>query len=62
MLHEYHVIYSVLYYVRFHVTTVGLGTYDPQIGWYCCVWKRMTADKEGLLVKTGRVVKTNELR
>jgi hypothetical protein len=27
MLHEYHVIYSVRYYLRFHVTVVGLGTY-----------------------------------
>jgi hypothetical protein len=27
LLHEYHVIYSVRYYSRFHVTAVGLGTY-----------------------------------
>jgi hypothetical protein len=27
MLHEYHVIYSIQYYLRFHVTAVGLGTY-----------------------------------
>jgi hypothetical protein len=27
MLHEYHVIYSVRYYPRFHVTAVGLGTH-----------------------------------
>jgi hypothetical protein len=26
MLHEYHIIYSVRYYPRFHVTAVGLGT------------------------------------
>jgi hypothetical protein len=25
MLHEYHVIYSVRYYPRFHVTAIGLG-------------------------------------
>jgi len=31
MLHEYHVIYSVRYYPRFHVTAVGLGTYYPRI-------------------------------
>jgi hypothetical protein len=31
MLHEYHVIYSVWYYTRFHVTAVGLGTYYLQI-------------------------------
>jgi hypothetical protein len=27
MLHEYHVIYSVRYYPRFHVTAVCIGTY-----------------------------------
>ena len=27
----YHVIYSVRYYPRFHVTAVGLGTYYPRI-------------------------------
>jgi len=27
MLHEYHVIYRILYYPRFHVTAVGLGMY-----------------------------------
>jgi hypothetical protein len=31
MLHEYHVIYSVWYYPRFHITMVGLGTYYPWI-------------------------------
>jgi hypothetical protein len=30
MLHD-HVIYSVRYYPRFHVTTVALGTYYPWI-------------------------------
>jgi hypothetical protein len=29
MLHEYHVIYSIWYYLRFHVTVVGLGMYYP---------------------------------
>jgi len=28
----YHVIYSVRYYPRFHLTAVGLGTYYPLIG------------------------------
>jgi hypothetical protein len=27
MLHEYHVIYSVRYYLWFHVTAVGVGMY-----------------------------------
>jgi len=27
----YHVIYSVRYYLQFHVTTVGLGMYYPWI-------------------------------
>jgi hypothetical protein len=31
MLHEYHVICSVRYYPRSHVTAVGLGTYYPWI-------------------------------
>jgi hypothetical protein len=31
MLHEYHVIYSVRYYLRFHVTAVALGTHYPWI-------------------------------
>jgi hypothetical protein len=31
MLHEYHVIYSVPYYPRFHITAVGLGTYHLRI-------------------------------
>jgi hypothetical protein len=39
MLHEYHVIYSVRYYLRFHVTAVGLGTYYPWIRGHCCVGK-----------------------
>jgi hypothetical protein len=34
---EYHVIYSVRYYPRFHVTAVGLGTYYPCIRGYTCV-------------------------
>jgi hypothetical protein len=33
MLHEYHVIYSVRYYLWFHVTTVGLGTYSVHINY-----------------------------
>jgi hypothetical protein len=28
-LHEYHVIYNVLYYLWFHITAVGLRTYYP---------------------------------
>jgi hypothetical protein len=36
MLHEYHVIYSVRYYLRFQVTAVGVGTYYLWIrGHYC---------------------------
>ena len=37
MLHEYHVIYSVRYYPRFHVTAVGLGTYYPWIRGSACI-------------------------
>jgi len=39
MLHECHVIYSVRYYPRFHVTAVVLGTYYPRIWGHYCVWK-----------------------
>ena len=38
-LQEYHVIYSVRYYPRFHVTVVGLGTYYPRIWGNYCIWK-----------------------
>jgi len=31
MLHDYHVIYSVRYYPRFHVTGAGLWTFHPWI-------------------------------
>jgi hypothetical protein len=42
MLHEYHVIYSVRYYPRFHVTAVGLGTYYVWLwGHYCTVFSRI---------------------
>jgi hypothetical protein len=54
MLHEHHVIYSVRYYPRFHITAVGLGTYYPWIrtektflcnmssakSSNCCCWSR----------------------
>jgi hypothetical protein len=44
MLHEYHVIYSVRYYPRFHVTAVGLGTYYPWIqGQYCTLITHVNA-------------------
>jgi hypothetical protein len=36
MLHEYHVIYSVRYYLWFHVTAVGIGTYYPWIREHYC--------------------------
>jgi ribosomal protein S27AE len=37
MLHEYHIIYSVRYYPRFHVTAVGLGMYQPWIRGHNCI-------------------------
>jgi hypothetical protein len=37
LLNEYHVIYSVRYYPRFHVTAVGLGTYCPEIRVHTCI-------------------------
>jgi len=41
MIHDYHVMYSVRYYPRLHVTAVGLGTYYPRIWWSACVWHRL---------------------
>jgi len=38
MLHEYHVIYRVLYYPRIPGTAVGLGTYYPRIGGSACIY------------------------
>jgi hypothetical protein len=39
MLHEYHVIHSIRYYPRFHITAVGVGTYYPLIrGHYCSLF------------------------
>ena len=34
----YHVIYSFRYYLRFHVTAVGLGTYYPWIRRSACTY------------------------
>jgi hypothetical protein len=31
MLHDYHAIYSIQYYLQFYITAVGLGTYYPWI-------------------------------
>jgi hypothetical protein len=42
LLHEYHVIYSVRYYSRCHVTAVGLGTYYPWIRGYYCTYHCVT--------------------
>jgi len=36
MLH--HVIHSVRYYLQFHVTAVGLGTYFLRIWGSACIW------------------------
>jgi hypothetical protein len=38
MLHEYHVIYSVRYYPRFHIPAVGLGTYYSWIRGHYCIY------------------------
>jgi hypothetical protein len=38
MLHEYHIIGSIQYYLLFHVTTVGLGTHYPQIQGHYCIF------------------------
>jgi len=38
MLHEYHVIYIILYYLWFHVTVVGLRMYYPWIRGSACIF------------------------
>jgi hypothetical protein len=38
MLHEYHIIYSVRCYRRFHVIAVGLGTYYPWLRGHYCIY------------------------
>jgi hypothetical protein len=43
MVHEYHVIYSVQYYPRFHVTAVGLGTYYPWMRGHYCISHSMSS-------------------
>jgi hypothetical protein len=50
MLHEYHVIYSVLYYPRFHVTVVGLGTYYQRIRGRYCIFKGDTGLKQNIII------------
>ena len=37
----YHVIYSVRYYPRFHVTAVGLATYYPWIRGSACIARNL---------------------
>jgi hypothetical protein len=55
MLHEYHVIYSVRYYLRFHVNAVGLGKYYPWTrGHYCGVFKVKKLEFQILLNLLGR--------
>jgi hypothetical protein len=48
LLHKYHVIYSVRYYLQFHVTAVGLGTYYPQIGGHrhYCTYELVSGRKQ----------------
>jgi len=41
MLYEYHVIFSVCYYPRFHVTAVGLRMYYPKIWLSACIFIKM---------------------
>jgi hypothetical protein len=40
MLHEYHVIYSVRYYLWFQVIAVDFGTFYPWIWVHCHTWIR----------------------
>jgi hypothetical protein len=55
MLHEYHVIYSVRYYPRFHLNAVGLGKYYPWIrGDYCSVFKVNKLEVQSLFSALGR--------
>jgi len=46
----YHVIYSVRYYPRFHVTVIGLRTYYPRIQESACTYTEWHKKRE--LLKT----------
>jgi hypothetical protein len=37
LLDEHHVIYSFRYYLRFHLTALGLGTYYPWVREHTCI-------------------------
>jgi hypothetical protein len=64
MLHEYHVIYSVRHYPRFHITAVGLGTYYPWIRGHICIEYRSvdpedldcSANRDNQLYETAQVL------
>jgi hypothetical protein len=53
MSHEYHIIYSVQYYPRFHVTAVGLGTYYPWIRWHYCILHLLTESLTAISCQIG---------
>jgi hypothetical protein len=59
MLHEYHVIYSVRYYPRFHMTALGLGTYYSRIQeLYCnCIVPNQFVDNLIVMHGTDNIVK-----
>jgi hypothetical protein len=55
MLHEYHVIYSVRCYPRFHVTAVGFGTQLYQLTWFItkmqCAYCAVRIESVNLLIQ-----------
>jgi len=62
MLYEYHVIYSVRYYPRFHVTSLGLGTYCPWIRRSACTRYSPYLDEvTQCILDTARVIKTSRM-
>jgi hypothetical protein len=48
MLHKYHVIYSVQYYLWFHVTVVGLGTITDGYGGTTVILVSLHSHLEGV--------------
>jgi hypothetical protein len=63
MLHEYHVMYSVHYYPRFHITAVSLGTYYPWIRGTTLIRITYIPHREHFNVFTniGRVIQLTEI-
>jgi len=55
---RYHVIYSVEYYLWFHVTAVGLGMYNPHMQGSTCI---VRCNKRVIIITTTTIIITTRL-